>query len=205
MPSFISSIFHLWCWLSRKVWRYFYFLTIHLNLSLSRILLACIKYLGEFPCPRCLIPKCRVPDLGTKNDKKRRETLARVDNEDQRNTVELARERIYKDGASINSKSIKDLLGPQSLTPTRVSVLVSFIWLELIIWLFRTHFQSNFPHMASTTTACSCLTSSMNLNLGSGKQLLHILCEYCMRKVEMGLPNWTWGKQFFFHFFELCV
>lgn len=46
-----------------------------------RVLLAGIKYLGDFPCPRCLVPKSQIPDLGTKNDQKRRERHVRVDNE----------------------------------------------------------------------------------------------------------------------------
>src|ERR1700678_33344 len=87
---------------------------------ISRVLLACIKYLGKFPCPRCLIPNHQISELGTRNDKKRRERLARVDNEQRRNTVELARKWIYKKGVNVKSKLIKDLLGPKGWTPTRV-------------------------------------------------------------------------------------
>jgi hypothetical protein len=83
-------------------------------------LLACIKYLGKFPCPHCLIPNHQISELGTKNDKKRWEKLARVDDEHRRDTVELARKRIYEKGTNVKSKSIKDLLGPKGWTPTRV-------------------------------------------------------------------------------------
>lgn len=39
----------------------------------NRILLACIKYLGNFPCPQCLIRKVNIPALRTKYDQWRRE------------------------------------------------------------------------------------------------------------------------------------
>ncbi|KAF8802003.1 hypothetical protein BYT27DRAFT_7226594 [Phlegmacium glaucopus] len=85
----------------------------------EKILLACIKYLGSFPCPRCLVPNHQISELGTKNDQKRREKLARIDNEHRRDTVELARKWIYEKGINVKSKSIKDLLGPKGWTPTR--------------------------------------------------------------------------------------
>jgi hypothetical protein len=58
--------------------------------------------------------------LGTTNDRKRREKLARVDNEHRRDTVELARKWIYEKGVNVKSQSIKDLLGSKGWTPTRV-------------------------------------------------------------------------------------
>lgn len=108
-----------------------------------RILLACIKYLGEFLCPRCLIPKSRIPDLGTEDDKEQRENLARVDDKKRRKTIEKARKRMYVKGININSKSIKDLLGPKSWTPTRVggAFLIVSVRLELITMIFRMHFR----------------------------------------------------------------
>ncbi|KAG2336864.1 hypothetical protein BDR05DRAFT_896184, partial [Suillus weaverae] len=35
------------------------------------ILLAYIKFLGKFPCPRCLIPKDKTEQLGSKLDRLR--------------------------------------------------------------------------------------------------------------------------------------
>ena len=89
----------------------------------DRILLACIKYLGNFPCPRCSLPKQQISELGTKNDKKRREKLARVDNERRRDTVELAREWIFQKGVNVKSKPLQRLLDPKGWTPTRVRSL----------------------------------------------------------------------------------
>jgi hypothetical protein len=143
-----------------------------LTTIISRILLACIKYLGKFPCPRCLIPNHQISELGTKNDKKRRERLARVDNEQRRNTVELARKWIYKKGVNVKSKSIKDLLGPKGWTPTRVRSS-DFVKHQLIRVVFtsRMHFQRNSPRSVLIFTPCSYPIYFTRLNWVFGRQV----------------------------------
>jgi len=73
------------------------------------------------PCPRCLINKCDIKDLGMKRDLKRRETKKRVDDDRRRMLVETAREMIYTKGVRPGAKSISNLLHSCSLVPTRVS------------------------------------------------------------------------------------
>jgi len=73
------------------------------------------------PCPRCLINKCEIQDLGTRRDLKRRETKKRVDDSRRRMLVETAREMIYTKGVRPGAKSISNLLQSRSLVPTRVS------------------------------------------------------------------------------------
>lgn len=89
---------------------------------LCRILLACIKFLGECPCPRCLIKKADVPKMGTKLDLKRRKTNRRIDDASRRDRIERSRALIFQKGVGINSQHIKNFLQEDSLVPTRVSV-----------------------------------------------------------------------------------
>ena len=134
----------------------------------DRILLACIKYLGNFPCPRCSLPKHQISELGTKNDKKRREKLARVDNEHRRDMVELARKWIYEKGVNVKSKPIQGLLDPKGWTPTRVR---SFDLYKPPTnrFQYRMPFQINYPCTASTSTRCLCRIYFTNLNWVFGR------------------------------------
>ena len=77
--------------------------------------------MGGCPCPRCLIPKDSTDLVGTKQDKKKREMLARVDDPSRRAKVESARHLIYKQNWAVDSKPVQRLLQPESLVPTEVS------------------------------------------------------------------------------------
>ena len=59
--------------------------------------------------------------MGMPRDMKERKTLARVDNEDRRRTVEIAREIIYKKNYAVDNDNVEALLQGQSLVPTSVS------------------------------------------------------------------------------------
>ena len=98
----------------------------------DRVLLAGIKYLGKHPCPRCLVEKCQIHELGSKADLGRRERLARIDDGPCQFDVETARKLIYMQGVRINSKQITAILDPKSLVPTRVSMLQLNIFLSII-------------------------------------------------------------------------
>jgi hypothetical protein len=86
---------------------------------MSRVLLATIKNLGQRPCPRCLILKKDIPDVGTPRDTQRRQRF-RSDNKRKRQDVEDARKLIYQEGRLIQHKKVQDILGKQSTVPTRV-------------------------------------------------------------------------------------
>ena len=88
----------------------------------DRVLLACIKYLGKHPCPRCLVEKSHIRELGSKVDLRRRGNLVRIDDGPRQFDVETARKLIYTQGVRINSKRIGAILDPKSLVPTRVSI-----------------------------------------------------------------------------------
>ena len=91
--------------------------------SLLRVLLSCIKFLGNHPCPRCLVEKVQIAELGTSVDAKRREQSKRTDDKLRRRLVERARHKIYVKGTPVNSKIISKIIGIRSLTPTRVRLI----------------------------------------------------------------------------------
>ena len=91
-----------------------------LTIPPHRTILACIKYLGNYPCPRCLISKADISKLGTKRDRKIRDLKEHVDDEIQQGR-RLVRDWIYKGGSGIVSAAVERILGPKSLIPTHVS------------------------------------------------------------------------------------
>jgi hypothetical protein len=88
-----------------------------------RILLACIKFLGECPCPRCLIKKEDVPKMGMKIDLETRLATQRVNDAQRHRKIEKARKLIFQHSIGINGQRIKKILQGESLVPTRVSNL----------------------------------------------------------------------------------
>ena len=76
--------------------------------------------MGDCPCPRCLIPKSRAHQLGTKRDQQQRKTLARVDSLCYRVKMSSAHDIIYKNNRTIHSVPVEDLLKAESLVPTEV-------------------------------------------------------------------------------------
>jgi hypothetical protein len=58
--------------------------------------------------------------MGKQRDKNMRTKKPRVDDEERRFKVEVARRRIYKEGLVVNSTYVEDILKPQSLVPTVV-------------------------------------------------------------------------------------
>jgi hypothetical protein len=91
------------------------------NTTVLRILLASIKYLGNCPCPRCLVEKAQICELGTKWDDNRRIKQARVENAQRQRKVKKAREFMFHRGDGPTSTRVEAVLGAESLVPTRVS------------------------------------------------------------------------------------
>ena len=85
--------------------------------------MACIKYLGECPCSRCLVKKVDIPDMGKISDMATRTIKTRISDNKYRSLIKKVRKQIYKKGTGINGKSVADLLKGESLAPTRVRVL----------------------------------------------------------------------------------
>ena len=101
-------------------------LTICSNFSVTidqiiyRIILASIRDKGICPCPRCLVPKSTIRNLGTTNDRRLRETLLRSDNPKRRSEISSARCIIYEENYMVNSAAVEKILKQESLVPNLV-------------------------------------------------------------------------------------
>jgi hypothetical protein len=85
-----------------------------------RTLLASIKFLAQCPCPRCLIPKIKIGDLGSKADRRWREKHIREDGHRIWAIIRQVREWLYVKGTNITSIFVKRMLAPESLVPSTV-------------------------------------------------------------------------------------
>jgi hypothetical protein len=110
-----------------------------LKYGLNRVLIASIKNLAKYLCPRCLTPKYQVGDLGTKNDHKRHKQ-DRVDDTHHQNKVARARRGIFSKGYKITGKKVEGILGDQSLAPIKVS-------LSSMILGYATHPRIEYIHI----------------------------------------------------------
>ncbi|PPQ78449.1 hypothetical protein CVT24_001579 [Panaeolus cyanescens] len=84
----------------------------------EKVLLTCIKFLGNLPCPRCEISKNHIKHLGQMRDMQRRERLRRTDSDHRRTQVHAARRLIYEQGFSVKSAAVKMLLEDRAWTAT---------------------------------------------------------------------------------------
>ena len=88
----------------------------------SRVLLASIRDKGYRPCPRCLISKQEIKNLGLPKDRQQRVQSPRVDNLQRRNKISSARRIIYEENYRVNSAAVERILKEESLVPTSVGV-----------------------------------------------------------------------------------
>ncbi|THV03577.1 hypothetical protein K435DRAFT_817199 [Dendrothele bispora CBS 962.96] len=84
----------------------------------EKALLATIRTLGRCPCPHCLVEKNQIRQLGTKGDRSRRETKARVDTQHRRNMIEHVRKWVFDFGKSVTNQAVDTFLQPYSWVPT---------------------------------------------------------------------------------------
>jgi hypothetical protein len=141
--------------------------------------MACLRYLSLCPCPRCLLLKSRIPMIGSKTDTKQRICLARVDSENRRKTIELARKFMFEAGANITSSKIDNLLQPTSLVPTRVCFYIPFHLMRLILTC-RTLSRSAYLLTVLISMKCSFQIYSMNSSWAFGKPSSHTFFASCM-------------------------
>ena len=85
-------------------------------------MLATIRNLGACPCPHCLVPKEKIPELGTIFDDHRRIKTERVSDELWEFNIIAARDSIYKKGKGVKSAAVERILAPESLVPTMVKL-----------------------------------------------------------------------------------
>ena len=82
-------------------------------------MLATIRDQGLFPCPRCLVPKQKLDQLGGFSDTRNRISKARKYNGE---SVHEARRSIYELGMAINGAAVQRELKATSSVPTLVSI-----------------------------------------------------------------------------------
>ncbi|KAJ7330330.1 hypothetical protein DFH08DRAFT_926009 [Mycena albidolilacea] len=85
----------------------------------EKVLLATIRNLGKCPCPRCLVEKDRLDQVGNIRDDNVRVESARADNKQFRSYVERARSWIYRQAKAIKSVKVEGLLYAKSWVPTK--------------------------------------------------------------------------------------
>ncbi|KAK0479045.1 hypothetical protein EDD18DRAFT_1086749, partial [Armillaria luteobubalina] len=105
-----------------------------------------IKLLGKCLCPRCLIMKDRVSELGTKQDRTWCMAQEHQDMTARQFDVEMVWEWIYTKGFPVGGAQIEKVLGPTSLTPSRVCPFIHSS-LSTFNCVCRTHFPKRCYHM----------------------------------------------------------
>ena len=134
----------------------------------DRVLLATIRDKGLCPCPRCLVPKLKLDQTGTKHDSNSRLKNAHTYLFDY---VIVARNAIYKSAAAIAGVVVNRLLKATSSVPTLVSEDLSAYNCALILKLLysRMHLPINLV-LILISLACSLLIFCMSLNWESGRR-----------------------------------
>ena len=99
----------------------------HLMSNSSRVLLASIRDKGSRPCPRCLISKQEIKNLGLPKDRQQRVQFPRVDNLQRQNKISSARRIIYEENYRVNSAAVEHILKEESLVPTSVRFFFSCV------------------------------------------------------------------------------
>jgi hypothetical protein len=87
--------------------------------------------MGLCPCPRCLIPKQRIQNLGMALDRKQRSTLQRVNDRGRQIKIAKARSLIYEHNYAVDSAAVEKLLKDQSLVPTLVRWTTA-LWVSVL-------------------------------------------------------------------------
>ena len=150
----------------------------------DRVLLATIRNFGSCPCPRCLVPKSKIPEVGTASDERRREKSRRVDDFNRNLNVSHARDLIYERGFGVKSAAVERLLAEESYTPTKVRHHTFKLLTDNESLHSRTHFQHLLPSV-STFLTCWYRILCMNLNSAYGRLFLRTLSVFWSHTVTV--------------------
>ena len=131
----LPSVLYILSRLSWEVCQFYFHATV--LIQFFRVLLCCVWYLGNFPCPHCLVHASEVHKLGMKRDFKWWEMKIWVDDERRHMLVETAWEMIYEHGVWPGADNISELLGSKALTPTQVRSQY-FLMLSATLFFFST-------------------------------------------------------------------
>jgi hypothetical protein len=84
------------------------------------MLISTIRQQGNHPCPRCLVHKSNLDQMGTPKDLADREALARLDDPTRRALVETARAKLLGSGVAVTNPGVDGPLKGQSYQPVWV-------------------------------------------------------------------------------------
>ncbi|KAH9950133.1 hypothetical protein B0H21DRAFT_881501, partial [Amylocystis lapponica] len=135
----------------------------------EKILLACIRYLAQCPCPRCLIKKVKIPAMGTTADSQRR-NKSRVDHKPLQSMIARTRGWIFEKGYGTASKMIARVLDWGSLLPTRSAFSTR---LSTFGFNFYTMFVPDLMHEFELGVWKSVFTHILRILYAEGKDRIH--------------------------------
>lgn len=132
--------------------------------------------MGSCPCPRCLIPKHRTDQLGTKRDQHRRISLARVDDLHYKVNISCAREMIYQKNCAVDSSMVETLLKPHSLVPTEVKRNYIHLMAPDLPHIYQNAFSQRLSHLGFNLFSVFLVDFMHEFELGVWKKVfLHLL------------------------------
>ena len=94
-----------------------------LDSCIFRVKIATIRDFGMYPCPRCLVSKDKIPEIGKDEDRRTRVELGRTDTVERQGQVDQARKNLYEGGYALTGDYVDGILKGSSLVPTRVRQL----------------------------------------------------------------------------------
>ncbi|OCH83665.1 hypothetical protein OBBRIDRAFT_765060 [Obba rivulosa] len=83
----------------------------------EKILIACIRFLAQCPCPTCHVEKSNIASMGNKSDMKQRKDHPREDTARVRDKIAIARKWVFECGYALSSKRLGRVLDYASLIP----------------------------------------------------------------------------------------
>lgn len=129
----VSAHIHLFRGLQGEVRSHIYLMSKE-SYSSYRIIVSCIRDQGRCPCTQCLVQLSQLEELGSPEDMNRCVALIRVDDDDNREKVQIVRDYILNCNQAVSGKGVEAQLMEHSLTPTDVHKMTSNLklgWLLL--------------------------------------------------------------------------
>lgn len=120
----VSAHIHLFRGLQGEVRSQVYSMSME-SYSSYRVIVSCIRDQGRCPCTRCLVQLSQLEELGSPEDMNRRVAMIRVDDENNREKVQIARDYILNRNQAVSGKGVEAQLMEHSLTPTDVRKMTS--------------------------------------------------------------------------------
>ena len=85
-----------------------------------RVKIVTIRDFGTYPCPRCLVTKDKIPEIGKDEDRRIRVETHQTDTVEQQNRVDQARKNLYEGGYALSGEHVDGILKELLLVPMRV-------------------------------------------------------------------------------------